>query len=68
MRNKHLRDMLPGFSPNKISRLFKNLRLRGLLVKVRRMNLYRLTALGKDVIAAGFKAINMSIVPSLSLA
>ena len=68
MRNKHLRAMLPGFSANKISRLFKNLRLRGLLDKVRGMSLYRLTALGKVVITAGFKAINMSIVPSLSLA
>lgn len=68
MRNKHLRDMLPGFSANKISRLFKNLRLRGLLEKVRGMNLYRLTVLGKNVITAGFKAINMSIIPSLSLA
>ena len=68
MRNKHLREMLPNFSANKISRLFKNLRLRGLLEKVRGMNLYRLTALGKDIITAGFKAINMSIIPSLSLA
>ena len=67
MRNKHLRVLLPGFSSNKISRLFKNLRLRGLLEKVRGVYLYRLTALGKLVITAGFKAINMSFVPSLSL-
>ena len=67
MRNKHLRQLLPGFSSNKISRLFKNLTLRGLLEKVRRTNLYRLTTLGKNVITAGFKAINMSLVPQLAL-
>jgi hypothetical protein len=67
MRNKNLRELLPGFSANKISRLFKNLRLRGLLEKVRGMNLYRLTDLGKNIIVAGFKAINMSIIPALSL-
>ena len=68
MRNKHLRALLPGFSSNKISRLFKNLKLRGLLEKVRGTFSYRLTSLGKDVITAAFKAINMSIVPALSIA
>jgi hypothetical protein len=67
MRNKHLRHLLPGFSSNKISRLFKNLTLRGLLEKVRRTNLYRLTSFGKDIITAGFKAINMLLVPQLAL-
>jgi hypothetical protein len=67
MRNKHLRQLLPGFSSNKVSRLFKNLTLRGLLEKVRKTNLYRLTTLGKNVITAGFKAINMSLVPQLAL-
>jgi hypothetical protein len=66
MRNKNLRELLPDFSSNKISRLFKNLTLRRLLSKVRGTFVYRLTQLGKDVITAGFKAINMSILPSLA--
>jgi len=68
MRNKHIRALLPGFSSNKVSRLFKNLCLRGMLEKVRGTFVYRLTALGKNVIAAGFRAINMLIVPELSRA
>jgi hypothetical protein len=66
MRNKHLRDLLPGKSSSQISRLFKRLRVHNLLEKVRGTLKYRLTDLGKQIIAAGFKFINMSLVPELT--
>jgi len=66
MRNKDLRKLLPGKTQSQISRLFKRLRVHDLLVKVRGTFKYRLTVLGKQVITAGFKFINMSLVPELA--
>ena len=68
MRNKHLRGLLPGKNQGQISRLFKRLRVHGLIDKVRGTFKYRLTELGKQVITAGFKFINMALVPELARA
>jgi len=67
MRNRHLRAMIPGKNMGQISRLLKRLRVHELIEKVRGTLKYRLTALGKQIITAGFKFINMSFVPELSL-
>jgi hypothetical protein len=66
MRNKHLRELLPGKNTGQISRLFKRLCVHNLIEKVRATLKYRLTKLGKQVIAAGLAFINMSLVPELS--
>jgi len=66
MRNKSLRTMLPDMSSAQVSRLFKRLRVHDLLEKVRGTLKYRLTNLGKNVITAGFKFINMVFVPDLA--
>ena len=66
MRNKNLRAMIPGKSAGQISRLLKRLRVHDLIDKVRGTFKYRLTALGKQIITAGFKFINMSFVPELA--
>ena len=66
MRNKHLRLLLPGMSSAKISRLLKRLCVHNLIEKVRATFKYRLTVLGKQIITAGLKFINMSFVPDLA--
>ena len=68
MRNKHLRELLPGKNTGQISRLFKRLCVHNLLEKVRGTLKYRLTKLGKIVITAGLGFINMSLVPELAQA
>jgi hypothetical protein len=67
MRNKNLRSLLPDKSSGQISRLLKRLRVHELIVKVRGTLKYRLSELGKQVITAGFKFINMSLIPDLSI-
>jgi hypothetical protein len=66
MRNKFLRALLPGKTTGQISRLLKRLRVHDLIDKVRGTLKYRLTALGKQVITAGFRFINMSLIPELA--
>ena len=66
MRNKHLRALLPDKTQAQISRLFKRLRVHNLIEKVRGTFKYRLTALGKQVITAGLKFINMSLALELA--
>ena len=66
MRNKHLRNLLPDKTSSQISRLLKRLRVHDLIEKVRGTLKYRLTMLGKQIITAGFKFINMSLVPELA--
>jgi len=66
IRNRHLREALPGKSPGQISRLLKRLCVHDLIEKVRKTLKYRLTVFGKMIITAGFKFINMSFVPELS--
>ena len=68
MCNKHLRDLLPAMTSAQISRQLKRLRVHNLIEKVRGTFKYRLTKLGKQIITAGFKFINMSFVPELARA
>jgi hypothetical protein len=67
MRNKNLRLLFPDKSSGQISRLLKRLRVHELIAKVRGTLKYRLTNLGKQVITAGFKFINMSLIYDLAL-
>lgn len=67
-RNKDLRRHLPHLSTGRISRILKNLRLRGLLKKAGRHYKYYLTDLGKQVVAAGLYFKNMVLLPKLEAA
>jgi len=66
MTNKELRKLLPDKSPGQLSRILKRLRLHGLIKKVGRTYKYYLTSVGKQVIAAGLKFKNMSLIPDLA--
>lgn len=66
MRNKHIRDLLPDKTSGQISRIFKRLRVHNLIEQIRGTLKYRVTDIGKQIITAGFKFINMSLVPELA--
>jgi hypothetical protein len=68
LRNKALRQHLPHLSAGQISRTLKNLRLRGLIRKIGKTYKYYLTAVGKQVIAAGLYLKSLRLVPMLSAA
>lgn len=67
MTNKLLRHALSKTS-GQVSRLLQRLRYHGLLKKPSRANKYYLTPAGRQIITAAFKAINMTMIPELSMA
>jgi len=67
MGNRELRKLLPGKTAGQISRIFKRLRLHGLIKKVGKTYRYYVTALGRQVIVAGLGFKNMTLVPQLSV-
>ena len=68
LANKDIRNRLISKTSNQVSRILKRLRLHGLIKKIRNSYRYHLTVLGKQVISAGLKFKNMSLIPELSKA
>lgn len=66
LSNKELRKILISKTSGQISRILKRLHLHGLIKKVKRTYKYHLTFLAKQVIIAGFKFRNMSLIPDLA--
>jgi hypothetical protein len=66
LQNKDVRRHMSGISSSAMSRIFKRLRLHGLIEKVQGSYRYFLTALGKSVITAGLYVKNLIIVPALT--
>jgi len=66
MQNKTLRRFLPDKNSGQVSRLFKRLRLHGLVKKVGHTYQYYLTQFGKAVITAGLKLRELVIIPQLA--
>lgn len=64
--NKNLRRFLGGYSPNKISRVLKRLRLHGLIRKIGKTYRYYITELGRQVILMGLKLKELVIIPGLA--
>jgi hypothetical protein len=64
-QNRSLRVILPDTSGTRISRLFKRLRMHGLIKKVRGTYKYYLTHLGQQVVNTALKLRTMVIIPSL---
>jgi DNA-binding MarR family transcriptional regulator len=65
-QNRDIRKRLVNVSSPAMSRIFKRLRLHGLIEKIKDSYNYLLTALGKSVVAAGLKVRNLVIVPELA--
>ena len=66
LQNREIRRFIDNASPSAMSRIFKRLRLHGLIEKIEGTYRYFLTALGKSVVAAGLKVRNLVIVPALA--
>lgn len=66
LSNKELRKKLVSKTSGQISRILKRLSLHGLIKKVRKTYRYHLTSLAKQVLIAGFKFKNISLIPDLA--
>ena len=66
LQNKSLRRFLPQLNSGQVSRLFKRLRLHGLIKKVAHGYKYYVTTFGKDVLSAGLKLRELVIIPQLA--
>lgn len=68
IQNKALRAPFPRFTSGQVSRIIRRLRTHGLIQKASHCYKYYLTALGKRVVALGFKHKELVIIPELAAA
>jgi hypothetical protein len=66
LSNKDLRKKLVSKTSSQITRILKRLSLHGLIKKVRKTYRYHLPSLAKEVLIAGFKFKNISLIPDLA--
>ena len=66
MQGKDIRQYLGDISSSAMSRIFKRLRLHGLIERVQGTYKYFPTAYGKEVIAAGLAIRNLVLIPALA--
>lgn len=66
MQGKNVRRHLPGITASAMTRIFKRLCLHGLIEKIPGTYKYLITALGKEIIAAGLTVKNLILVPALT--
>ena len=65
-RNKNIREILPDFNASKVSRLFKRMRVHGLIKSVGKTYKYYITKLGKEVILQAEKIKELVLIPALN--
>ena len=66
MQGKHIREHLPGITPSAMTRIFKQLKVHGLIEKIPGTYQYLITSLGKEIITAGLTIKNLILVPALT--
>ena len=66
MRGKDIRQHLGNISSSAMSRIFKRLRLHGIIERVKGTYKYFVTVYGKEVIAAGLTVRNLVLIPALA--
>ena len=66
LTSKDLRRLLPEKTPAQISRLFKRMRLHGLIKKIGRTYKYYLTKLGRVTLITALKLRELVIIPCLA--
>ncbi len=66
LQNKNIRKLIPEWKSSKISRLFKRLRVHGLIKKAGKTYKYYLTKLGKNMLLTYFKIKEFVIIPTLN--
>ena len=65
MGGKDIRQHLGNISSSAMSRIFKRLRLHGIIERVKGTYKYFVTVYGKEVIAAGLTIRNLVLIPAL---
>ena len=66
MQGKDIRHHLENISPSAMSRIFKRLRLHGIIERAKGTYKYFITAYGKEIIAAGLTVRNLVLIPALA--
>lgn len=66
MQGKEIRQHLEHISPSAMSRIFKRLRLHGIIERVQGTYKYFTTAYGKEIIAAGLAVRNLVLIPAMA--
>ena len=66
MRGKDIRQHLGSISSSAMSRIFKRLRLHGIIERMKGTYKYFVTVYGKEVIAAGLTVRNLVLIPALA--
>ena len=66
MQGKDIRKHLENISPSAMSRIFKRLRLHGIIERVQGTYKYFTTDYGKKIIAAGLTVRNLVLIPALA--
>lgn len=66
IQGKQIRQHLPKITPSAMTRIFKRLKVHGLIEKIPGSYKYLITALGKEIIAAGLSIKNLILVPALT--
>jgi len=66
MQGKDIRKYLGDTSSSAMSRIFKQLRLSGIIERVKGTYKYFPTAYGKEIIAAGLTIRNLVLIPALA--
>lgn len=66
MQGKDIRQYLGEISSSAMSRIFKRLRLHGIIERIPGTYKYFPTAYGKEVIAAGLAIKNLVLIPALA--
>ena len=66
MQGKDIRRHLEDISPSAMSRIFKRLRLHGIIERMEGTYKYLAAAYGKEIIAAGLTVRNLVLIPALA--
>ena len=66
MQGKDIRQHLENISPSAMTRIFKRLRIHGIIERVQGTYKYFATAYGKEIIAAGLTIRNLMLIPALA--
>ena len=66
MQGKNIREHLPEITPSAMTRIFKRLKVHGLIEKIPGTYKYLITSLGKEIITAGLTIKNLILVPALT--
>ena len=66
MQRKNIRQHLPEIKSSAMTRIFKRLRLHGLIEKIPGTYKYLVSTLGKEIIAAGLTVKNLILVPAMT--